>query len=232
MHHCPTCEHLTDMNRVQLTRETIEVLGNFVQINPSIIVCAGSEIRSISNLEHILAKYKCTEVFPIEFAIYDLSEFLNVVSLFEQPVLEFDNDQYVTIRSGSKYSKYYFSNPEITLKRAPNTDVKFPGADIQFALTETDIKGIRKASNILDLEDINIKSDGDIRVSLIDPDDETNNTYEQVFQGDATGDFSVNIKMENLVVLSGDYTLRICAKGMSEWQDNNRDLVYYIGLEQ
>jgi len=99
------------MNQVLLTRETIEVLGNFVQINPSIIVCAGSEIRSISNLEHILAKYKCTEVFPTEFAIYDLSEFLNVVSLFENPVLEFDNGQYVTIRSGSKYSKYYFSNP-------------------------------------------------------------------------------------------------------------------------
>lgn len=221
------------MNQVLLTRETIEVLGNFVQINPSIIVCAGSEIRSISNLEHILAKYKCTEVFPTEFAIYDLSEFLNVVSLFENPILEFDNDQYVTIRSGSKYSKYYFSNPEITLKRAPNTDVKFPGADIQFALAESDVKGIRKASNILDLEDINISSDNtDIRVSLIDTEDETNNTYEQVFQGDSTGDFSVNIKMENLVVLPGDYTLSICAKGMSEWRDNNRDLVYYIGLEQ
>jgi len=221
------------MNQVLLTRETIEVLGNFVQINPSIIVCAGSEIRSISNLEHILAKYKCTEVFPTEFAIYDLSEFLNVVSLFENPVLEFDNKQYVTIRSGSKYSKYYFSNPEITLKRAPNTDVKFPGADIQFSLSESDIKGIRKASNILDLEDINIASDNtDIRVSLIDTEDETNNTYEQVFQGDSTGDFSVNIKMENLVVLPGDYTLSICAKGMSEWRDNNRDLVYYIGLEQ
>lgn len=221
------------MNQVLLTRETIEVLGNFVQINPSIIVCAGSEIRSISNLEHILAKYKCTEVFPTEFAIYDLSEFLNVVSLFENPILEFDNEQYVTIRSGSKYSKYYFSNPEITLKRAPNTDVKFPGADIQFALAESDVKGIRKASNILDLEDINISSDNtDIRVSLIDTEDETNNTYEQVFQGDSTGDFSVNIKMENLVVLPGDYTLSICAKGMSEWRDNNRDLVYYIGLEQ
>lgn len=222
------------MNQVLLTRETIEVLGNFVQINPSIIVCAGSEIRSISNLEHILAKYKCTEVFPTEFAIYDLSEFLNVVSLFENPVLEFDNKQYVTIRSGSKYSKYYFSNPEITLKRAPNTDVKFPGADIQFLLSESDVKGIRKASNILDLEDINIatKDETDVRVSLIDTEDETNNTYEQVFQGCSTGDFSVNIKMENLVVLPGDYTLSICAKGMSEWRDNNRDLVYYIGLEQ
>lgn len=222
------------MNQVLLTRETIEVLGNFVQINPSIIVCAGSEIRSISNLEHILAKYKCTEVFPTEFAIYDLSEFLNVVSLFENPVLEFDNEQYVTIRSGSKYSKYYFSNPEITLKRAPNTDVKFPGADIQFGLSESDVKGIRKASNILNLEDINIasKDETDVRVSLIDTEDETNNTYEQVFQGCSTGDFSVNIKMENLVVLPGDYTLSICAKGMSEWRDNNRDLVYYIGLEQ
>ena len=143
-------------------------------------------------------------------------------------------DRYVTIRSGSKYSKYYFSNPEITLKRAPNTDVKFPGADIEFGLSESDVKGIRKASNILNLEDINIasKDETDIRVSLIDTEDETNNTYEQVFQGRSTGDFSVNIKMENLVVLPGDYTLSICAKGMSEWLSNNRDLVYYIGLEQ
>ena len=96
------------------------------------------------------------------------------------------------------------------------------------------MKGIRKASNILNLEDINIasKDETNVRVSLIDTEDETNNTYEQVFQGCSTGDFSVNIKMENLVVLPGDYTLSICAKGMSEWRDNNRDLVYYIGLEQ
>lgn len=221
------------MSKLQLTKETFEVLANFAQINPSIIVSAGSEIRSISNLEHILAKYKCTELFPIEFAIYDLSDFLNVISLFDKPTLEFSNEQYVTIRSGSKYAKYYFSNPEITLKRAPNTDVKFPGADIKFVLTESDIKGIRKASNILDLEDMSITSDDNgILVSLLDPDDKTNNTYEQVFQGDATGNFSVNMKMENLLVLSGDYTMSVCARGMTEWQNNNLDLVYYIGLEQ
>ena len=221
------------MSKVKLSRDTLDILANYSAINPSIVVSAGSQLRTISNAEHILSKYVCAEEFPKDFAIYDLSNFLNVISLFEDPTLDFANDNYVTIRSGSKYSKYYFSNPEITLKAAPNRDVKIPGFDIQFDVAENDIKSLKKAANIFSLEDMTIAiQEGKVVATVCDLEDDTSNTYEQSFQGDFTGEFSVNMKVDNLVLLPGDYSTSVASVGISEWKSKNLDLVYYIALEQ
>jgi len=221
------------MSKVKLSKETLDILANYASINPSIVVSAGNQLRTISNAEHILSKYTCTEEFPKDFAIYDLSNFLNVITLFQDPTLDFTNDNYVTIRSGSRYSKYYFSNPEITLKAAPNRDVKIPGFDVQFDVAENDIKALKKAANIFNLEDMAIASvEGKVVATVCDLEDETSNTYEQSFQGDATGDFSVNMKVENLVLLPGDYEVSIATAGISQWKNKIMDLVYYIALEQ
>lgn len=221
------------MSKVKLSRDTLDILANYSAINPSIVVSAGNQLRTISNAEHILSKYTCSEEFPKDFAIYDLSNFLNVISLFEDPTLDFSNDNYVTIRSGSKYSKYYFSNPEITLKAAPNRDVKIPGFDIEFDVAENDIKSLKKAANIFNLEDMTIATqDGKVVATVCDLEDDTSNTYEQSFQGDFTNEFSVNMKVENLVLLPGDYSVSVASVGISEWKNKNLDLVYYIALEQ
>lgn len=221
------------MSKVKLSKDTLDILANYSAINPSIVVSAGNQLRTISNAEHILSKYTCSEEFPKDFAIYDLSNFLNVISLFEDPTLDFSNDNYVTIRSGSKYSKYYFSNPEITLKAAPNRDVKIPGFDIEFDVAENDIKSLKKAANIFNLEDMTIATqDGKVVATVCDLEDDTSNTYEQSFQGDFTNEFSVNMKVENLVLLPGDYSVSVASVGISEWKNKNLDLVYYIALEQ
>ncbi|BCU93848.1 MAG: hypothetical protein CM15mV3_1340 [Caudoviricetes sp.] len=72
-----------------------------------------------SNAENILAKFTGEEVFPSDFAIYDLSQFLSGISLFNDPQLEFTSSDFVSIRGGRQSAKYYFSDPEITLKSAP-----------------------------------------------------------------------------------------------------------------
>ena len=120
------------MSKVILSKKTLDVLKNFSTINSSIVFRKGSTVRTISNAENILAKFTGEEVFPVDFAIYDLSQFLSGISLFSDPQLEFDNESFVSIRGGRQSARYYFSDPEITLKSAPEKNVNFPGADIQF----------------------------------------------------------------------------------------------------
>ena len=74
----------------------------------------------------------------MDFAIYDLSQFLSGISLFNDPQLEFTSGDFVSIRGGRQSAKYYFSDPEITLKSAPEKNVKFPGSDIEFSLSAED----------------------------------------------------------------------------------------------
>ena len=220
------------MNKVFLSTQTLQVLKNYSTINSSILIREGSELKTISVGENAIAQYTCDESFPQTFGIYDLNQFLAGLSLFESPTLEFDNANYVNIRGRGRSAKYYFSDPEITLKSAPNKDVKFPGADIQFNLTHEDLTGLQRAAGVYDLPDLVFVSvDGNISLELRDSENDTSNGYSQTVVGETTGDYELTVKVENIRLHPGDYSVKVSNKLISEWKHQNLDLTYYIALE-
>jgi hypothetical protein len=222
------------MSKVTLSKNTIDVLQNFSTINSSIVFRKGSTVRTISNAENILAKFTGEEVFPTDFAIYDLSQFLSGISLFNDPQLEFTSNDFVSIRGGRTSAKYYFSDPEITLKSAPEKNVAFPGADLQFNLTKEDLNSLHKASAVYGLPDITFESEegeDTIKIILSDQENDTSNTYDITVVGCSTGKYSLNLKIENIRVLPGDYNVKVSKHLISEWTNANVDLTYYIALE-
>ena len=222
------------MSNVILSKKTLDVLKNFSTINSSIVFRKGSTVRTISNAENILAKFTGEEIFPVDFAIYDLSQFLSGISLFNDPQLEFTSGDFVSIRGGRQSAKYYFSDPEITLKGAPEKNVKFPGADIQFNLSGDDLIALQKASAVYSLTDLTFQSEegsNEIKLILRDKENDTSNTYDLTCGGCCTGTFSLDLKIENIRVLPGDYTVKVSQHLISEWTNQNVDLIYYVALE-
>tara|TARA_B100000035_G_scaffold70219_1_gene57587 strand:+ start:4056 stop:4721 length:666 start_codon:yes stop_codon:yes gene_type:complete len=220
------------MSTVILSKTTLDVLKNFATINSSIVFRKGSTVRTISNAENILAKFTGEEVFPVDFAIYDLSQFLSGISLFDNPKLEFTSDDFVRIAGNGRSVKYYFSDPEITLKSAPEKNVNFPGSDIQFNVTEHELNSLQKASAVYSLPDLSFHSkDGKVSLVLSDKENDTSNTYKQDIVGECTGDYSLDIKIENVRLLSGDYNVKVSKDLISEWNNTTLDLTYFIALE-
>ncbi len=222
------------MSKVILSRKTLDVLKNFSTINSSIVFRKGSTVRTISNAENILAKFTGEEVFPVDFAIYDLSQFLSGISLFSDPQLEFDNENFVSIRGGRQSARYFFSDPEITLKSAPEKNVKFPGSDLQFNLTGEDLIALQKASAVYSLPDLtfqSIEGHDEIKLILRDKENDTSNTYDITVAGSSTGTYTLDLKIENIRLLPGDYTVKVSQHLISEWTNVNTDLTYYIALE-
>ena len=222
------------MSKVILSRKTLDVLKNFSTINSSIVFRKGSTVRTISNAENILAKFTGEEVFPVDFAIYDLSQFLSGISLFSDPQLEFDNENFVSIRGGRQSARYFFSDPEITLKSAPEKNVNFPGSDLQFNLTGEDLIALQKASAVYSLPDLtfqSIEGHDEIKLILRDKENDTSNTYDITVAGCSTGTYSLDLKIENIRLLPGDYTVKVSQHLISEWTNVNTDLTYYIALE-
>ena len=219
------------MSTVALSQTTLNILKNFATINNGIIIKKGNTLRTISNAENILAAANVEESFPQTFAIYDLNQFLAGLSLFDSPSLVFDNADYVTIKDGRSRVKYYFSDPEITLKTAPDKSVKYPGSDIQFTLSASDIAAIQKATGIYKLPDLNISSDEEIVLSVRDNEITTSNTYDIIVPGTFEGSHSLDLKVENIRLLQGDYQVGVSRHYISEWKHLNLDLTYYIALE-
>ena len=219
------------MSTVALSQTTLNILKNFATINNGIIIKKGNTLRTISNAENILAAANVEESFPRTFAIYDLNQFLAGLGLFDNPSLVFDNDNYVTIKDGRSRVKYYFSDPEITLKTAPDKSVNYPGSDIQFTLSAANIAAIQKATGIYKLPDLNISSDEEIVLSVRDNEVSTSNTYDMIVPGTFEGSHSLDFKVENIRLLQGDYNVGVSRHYISEWKHLNLDLTYYIALE-
>ena len=219
------------MNNMKLSDNTLTILKNFAGINNSILVKEGNKLRTISVAKNILAEADITEEFPRDFAIYDLNQFLLGLSLFDSPSLVFDNDDYLTIKSGRSRVKYYFSDPEITLKTAPDKKVNYPGSDVSFSLTATDITSLNKASNVYKLPDFVIDTDQEILLSVRDLENDTSHVYDITVSGEFEGTHHLHLKVENLRLMQGDYSVGASKHLITEWKHSNLDLTYYIALE-
>jgi len=231
------------MTQLTLSTDTQLILKNFSGINSSILVREGNQLKTISVGENMIAQYECGEMFPQTFGIYDLPQFLSGLSLFgDSPSLVFDNTDYVTISGNGRKCKYFFSDPEITIKSAPDRDVKFPGSDITFVITHGSFKALLDASGVYQLPDLKISSTGNsITLSLCDKENDTTNSYEEVIDGKSTGDFeNFYVKVESLRLyydLKNNkketplYEVSISSQLISQWKHVSLPLTYYIALE-
>ena len=100
---------------MNLSNETVYVLKNFSTINQNLVIKKGSNISTMSAMKNIIASAEVKEKFPVDFAIYDLNEFLAALSLFEKPDLDFHDDFVVITENGStgKFLKYWYSDPSV-----------------------------------------------------------------------------------------------------------------------
>ena len=82
------------------------------------------------------------------------------------------------------------------------------------------------------LPDLSFQSkDGKVQLVLSDKENDTSNTYKQETSGICTGDYSLDVKIENIRLLPGDYSVKVSKSLISEWNNTTLDLTYYIALE-
>ena len=68
---------------MRLSEQTVSLLKNFAGINQNIQFKAGNKLQTISAQKNILVDAEVPELFPSDFAIYDLNKMLGVMSLFK-----------------------------------------------------------------------------------------------------------------------------------------------------
>ena len=56
-------------------------------------------------------------------------------------------------------------------------------------------------------------------------------TYDIIVPGTFEGAHSLDLKVENIRLLQGDYTVGVSKHHISEWKHLNIDITYYIALE-
>lgn len=218
-------------NTMKLSDNTLTLLKNFAGINQSILVKQGNKLRTISIAKNILAEAEITEEFPREFAVYDLNQFLNGLSLHQDPDLDFTENSYITIREGKRRVKYFYADPNVIIS-PPEKEIKLPSEDVCFQLETGSLEKLVKAAAVYQLPDISAIGDaGVIRLVVRDKKNDTSNEY-SIVVGETDEQFTFNFKVENISkIVSGAYNVVVSRKLLSQFTNTKHNLSYWIALE-
>lgn len=213
---------------MKLSKETLSILKNYSSINQNLLFSPGNILKTITTQNTLLSTATVPDEFPIEFGIYDLSEFLSVLSLFQNPELEF-SEKYVKIFESNNSIKYYAADSSVLV--VPKKDINFPDAEIELLLTAENLSLINKTASVLKSADVSfVGQDGKVIVVVADKKNDTSNSFELVL-GDTELEFKVNIKVDMLKFIPGEYQVSISSKRVSRFSSTGSDLVYYVGIE-
>lgn len=215
---------------MKLSDKTLTILKNFSAINQSILIKRGNKLRTMSIMKTILAEAEIDETFEKEFAIYDLNQFLNGISLHEEPELDFENDNYVMIREGKRRVKYFFADPQVIVS-PPEKEINLPSKDICFQLEHSQYDKIKKAAAVYQLEDLSVIGEaGAIRLVVRDKRNDTSNEY-SIVVGETDKEFTFNFKVENLKIIPSSYDVVVSSKLISQFTNEKYNLNYFIPME-
>ena len=215
---------------MKLSEKTLTVLKNFAGINNSILVKQGTQLRTISVAKNILAEANIEEEFPRQFGVYDLNQFLNGLSLHQDPDLDFTEESYLNIREGKRRVKYFFADPQVIIS-PPDKQITLPSEDVHFQLESSALDKLLKAAAVYQLPDLCVVGEaGAVRLVVRDKKNDTSNSY-SVAVGETDKEFTFNFKVENIKIIPGSYDVVVSSKLLSEFTNSNYNLKYYIALE-
>lgn len=214
---------------MKISKQTFEVLKNFSEINENLLIKPGNTLQTISVMKNVLAEATVEETFDKEFAIYDLNSLLSVLSLYESPDITL-GDSYLTVSQGKSSSKFWYADASLVV--SPTKTITMPSSEVRVRITQSNYTDLLKASNIMQLNDIGLVSDGDtVNLIATDKKNQTSNQFNvEVAEGNGTK-FNFYFKRDNLRMIPGEYDLTVSSKNISHWVNANKNLQYWVALE-
>ena len=219
---------------MKLSNETVAILKNFGAINQGILFKPGKTLKTVSSHKNILAEVSIKEDIPAEFGIYDLNNFLSVISLHkDDPSFEFDEKQVTIVgNKGRSKIKYRFT-PSNMIVTPPEKQLTMPDAEIKFDLTAEDFDWVMRAASVLSSPQVAIESDGK-KVSIVTLDLQNDSAHSDALEiSEGNGNkFKMVFKTENITkIMPGSYDVFISSKGISHFKNKTVPLQYWVTTE-
>lgn len=212
---------------MKFSERTLTILKSFSTINKSIQMKSGTSLKTITPERTLIATATIPDEIPSDACIYDMSRFLSILSLYEDPDVEF-HDKYFIISEGKRRTKYLFADVSM-IHAAPEKEVKIPSEDVVVDVTWDDMQSVLKAAGVLQFSEIAfVGSSGTCYLKAIDSTNQGADDY-GVEIGETDDEFMIIIKTDNLKLLPQDYRVTLCSKGISKFK--SEDVTYFVATD-
>jgi hypothetical protein len=211
--------------------KTLKVLKNFSSINMSIIFREGNVLSTRSPSNSILAFADIPDTIPRDCAVYDLPKLLTLLSLMDDPQIEFLARDLVIVSGTSKVHYRYtdIANVQRDDKPIPTRDkIRFPEPITTFELTEDTFTRLKKGMDVMQFPNLVVKGeDGFLKLVGCNVGMDSGNKFD-VEIGETDKTFRAVFLAENLKMMPGNYMVSI-AQQFAHFKGEGLD--YYIAVE-
>lgn len=212
---------------MKISDTTFDVLKNFSTINQSLAFKSGNVVRTVSPQKNILAQATVSESFPVDFAIYELNQFLGLSTLFEDPDFDFGSAQ-VTIKEGGAKANYTYADPSM-ITTPPEKNIELPSTEVSFRITKEDFRKVLNGAHSLQLPEVVVRGkDGTISFVATDTKNPNSNEFSAEV-GTTEESFQFVFKTDNMKFLQDDYAVSISAKGIAHFEGSA--VQYWVATE-
>jgi len=213
---------------MKISKQTLEILKNYSQINSNILIREGNILSTISVGNSIFSRATVAEEFPQEFAIYDLSSLLGLLSLSDAQDIEF-GEKSLTVSKDSGTFEYFYADTSIIVA-PPNKEIKLE-SHFEFLLPATEIGMLQKAANLTGATTLSVIADGENATLVIgDPKTSSSNSYRKHL-GPTELEFDVRLRIENFKVLVDEYVVSLSKRNFMHLKSNTRQIQYWLALD-
>lgn len=223
---------------MELSQKTFDILTNFTNINDNLVITPGNEdgtlIQTKNVASNVFASVKVPETFPTEVSIYNLSELLSVMRLFERPDIDF-KEKYLTIseKGTSNKVRYFYADKSVLCY--PEKSITWPGSDAQVTIENTAFAKIKKAASTLGVPNVSIiVKDGEAFLRAHDTSNQSTNTFDLGLGKPTEGgekEFAVHFTTDTLNLLPVDYVVDLNLRGISRFVNSDHSLEYYVAMK-
>ncbi len=215
---------------MKLSDNTLSVLKNFASINSGVVLKPGKTQKTISAEKSILVEATIEDNIPTEFGIYDLNQFLGIVTTLKNPEITF-GENVVVLDDGELSVSYRGCSSNLVIT-PPDKELVLKDITTKFSLPNATSQKLIKVATTINLPNLSvIGKDGALLLKIHEKANDTSNDGVQKIGDYAGKDFIATFKTENLKLLPDDYNVEVQAGAFAKFTNHKDTLTYFIALE-
>lgn len=215
---------------MNLSEHTLSVLKNFASINSGVVLKPGKVQKTISAEKSILVEAKLEDDIPSEFGIYDLNQFLGIVTTLKNPEVTFGENT-VNLNDGELSVTYRGCSSNLIIT-PPNKELELTNVTTKFSLPNATLQKLVKVATMISLPNLSvIGKDGSLLLKIHEKANDTSNDGVQKIGDYAGKDFIATFNKDNLKLLPDDYNVEVQVGAFAKFVNVKGNLTYFIALE-
>ena len=215
---------------MKLSDNTLAVLKNFASINSGVVLKSGKAQKTISPEKSILVEATIEDDIPSEMGIYDLNQFLGIITTLRNPEVTFAKDQ-IVLTDGELSVTYRGCSANLIIT-PPEKELVLKDITTKFSLANATSQKLIKVASMINLPNLSVVGkNAELLLKIHERANDTSNDGIMKIGDYAGKDFIATFKTENLKLLPDDYNVEVQAGAFAKFVNQNNTLTYFIALE-